>query len=182
MNLITEPARRLVVKGGMRRDRSVGLLTAKKQPKFEYLRAKKNREQPEEKEAAAYDLESLDSYVDSAGESAEGGGPGKNAEFVVNSMYDKEYVEGAVRSMSEKERAKRERKRKATLLLKRRHQVDQMKDLIDQAVYASKGDPQPNMSKLPEITSNDFSQLQANIKSIEEKHDHRSGTSNFIQE
>ena len=96
----------------------MGLLTAKKQqPKFEYLRAKKNREQPKEKEAVVYDLESLGSYVDSADESAEGGGRGKNAEFPVDKIYDKEYVEGAVLSMSEKERAKKERKRKATLLL-----------------------------------------------------------------
>ena len=40
--------------------------------------------------------------------------------------------------MSEKERTKRERKHKATLMLKKRHQVDQMKDLVDKSVYASR--------------------------------------------
>jgi hypothetical protein len=78
-NLIGNQARRLVVKGGMRRNQSVGLLATKKQPKFEYLKAKKNRERPEEQKAVTYDLESLDSYVDSAEASGEDrAGPGQN--------------------------------------------------------------------------------------------------------
>ena len=38
------------------------------------------------------------------------------------------------------------------------------------------------MSKFPEITAKDFLLLQTNIKSIEEKQQHRFGSRNFIQE